>query len=89
MPQFKLSQRERGALGERLRAARYVAGLTIAEVAVRTNVSSNSVMSWEHGSVPQPKTRAELAAVYGVPEEVLFAEVEAKSEAARRLLSPL
>ena len=52
-------------------------------------VTPNAVMQWEHGSVPAtPESRAKLAALYGVDEDVLFAETVGRLDAARALLRP-
>jgi transcriptional regulator with XRE-family HTH domain len=75
-------------MGERLGAARLVAGLTIRQVATDIGVNHNSVEAWERGSVPAEEIRAQLAALYEVDEDVLFAEVAARLGAARDLLRP-
>jgi transcriptional regulator with XRE-family HTH domain len=88
MENLRLTRAERATMGDRLRAARHVAGLTLREVADTAGVSVNAVEQWEHGSLPQPTLRAGLAQLYGQPEELLFAEHETKMEAARALLRP-
>ncbi|HEY2300334.1 MAG TPA: helix-turn-helix transcriptional regulator [Acidimicrobiales bacterium] len=89
MTNFRLTPDERTVMGERLHAARKLAGLTLREVAATAGVSTNTVDSWEHGSLPSlPAMRALLAELYGQPQEVLFAEHETKMEAARALLRP-
>ncbi|HEY2300796.1 MAG TPA: helix-turn-helix transcriptional regulator [Acidimicrobiales bacterium] len=88
MENFRLNRDERTAMGDRLRAARHVADLTLRQVATATAVSVNAVDQWEHGALPGPELRAVLAELYGQPETVLFAEHETKMEAARALLRP-
>lgn len=85
---IKLSAEEKAAMGERIRAGRYVAGLSIRDLAHALGVTPAAYMKWEHGSVPQPVARARLAKLYGVDEPLLFAEYEAHMEAARALLRP-
>lgn len=84
----RLDQFERSAMAERLKAARNVADKTIRGVAEEMGVNVNSVVQWERGSVPGPETRARLAALYGIAEDVLFAEVAAREAEARQLLRP-
>ena len=48
----------------------------------------NSVVQWEHGTLPVEENRAKLAALYRFDEDVLFAEVAARMDAARALLRP-
>ena len=62
-------------MGERVRAARYVTGLSMRELAVKCGVSLHTVQNWERGSVPRDATiRERLCAVLGVEEGILFAE---------------
>jgi transcriptional regulator with XRE-family HTH domain len=88
MGRERLTKEERAVLGERLRAARYLAGYTMRAVADSLGVHVQSVVQWEHGAVPAPDNRAKLAALYGVAEDTLFAEVAAYAAAARELLRP-
>jgi transcriptional regulator with XRE-family HTH domain len=58
--------------GQRLKAHRLAAGLTILELAQRAKVSPGSIQSYERGaSDPLDKTRARLAAALGVTLEWL------------------
>lgn len=82
----RLEKTERSTMAERLRAARYVAGLTARAVADACDVNINSVIGWEHGSLPTAENRRKLAELYGVYESVLFAEVDARQAAAAALL---
>jgi transcriptional regulator with XRE-family HTH domain len=84
----QLSKAERAAMAERLKAARYMCGLSIRGAAEALGVNKNSVGDWEHGVLPEPPTRAKLAALYGVDDAVLFAEVAAHEAAAAELLRP-
>lgn len=84
----QLSKRERIVLAGRLKAARNLAGCTVRGVAASLGVNPNSVTQWEHGSVPGPDTRAKLAVLYAVDEDVLFAEVAARKAAAADKLRP-
>ena len=74
-------------MGDRLRAARTVAGITTREVAAATGRSKTAVEAWErHGYLPPPPARAVLAEMYRYPESVLFAEYAAHIDAALALL---
>jgi transcriptional regulator with XRE-family HTH domain len=84
----RLNPAERKSQGERLAAARQVAGETIRSAAEAVGVNVNSVVQWEHGSLPTAENRAKLAALYGVAEATLFAEYEARLTAARALITP-
>ena len=88
MTELRLNEGERLTLGPRLRAARDLAGMTLRGVAAELGVSVNSVVQWEHGTLPVEDNRAKLAALYGRDEDVLFAEVAARMDAARALLRP-
>jgi transcriptional regulator with XRE-family HTH domain len=88
MDSLRLTAVERERLAERLHAARQVAGKTIRGTAESLGVNVNSVIQWEHGSLPGPDNRAKLAALYGVDPAVLFAEYEARLDANRALLRP-
>jgi transcriptional regulator with XRE-family HTH domain len=87
MQTLRLSKAERDAMGERVRAARSVSGLTLRDVAADLGVSTNSVSQWEHGALPSPAKRAELAHLYDVAEARLFAEYFALVEEARAILN--
>lgn len=86
MTSDRLSASERNAMAERLKAARYVAGLTVRGLASALDVNVNSVTAWERGTLPGPENRAKLAARYGVDVDVLFAEVAAQHADAAALL---
>lgn len=85
---YRLNRSEREAMAERLEAARYMAGLSIRGVAAELGVHTASVTQWESGSVPVPETRARLAELYGIEEDVLFPELAARRKAAEALLRP-
>ena len=88
MTSFRLTADERSALGDRLRMARNLANLTVRAVAGKFGVSTNTVHHWEHGGLPSDELRPQIAALYGVDEDVLFAEHESRVAAARALLRP-
>jgi transcriptional regulator with XRE-family HTH domain len=69
-----------------MRAARELAGLSLAAVARATGVSVNSVVQWEHGAVPGEHLRPLLAAMYDLDEDVLFAELAARTAANQALI---
>jgi transcriptional regulator with XRE-family HTH domain len=71
-----------------MRAARELAGLTLAKVAAKCGVSITAVAQWERGAIPGDDLRALLAGLYGVDEAILFAEYEARMAANRELLRP-
>jgi transcriptional regulator with XRE-family HTH domain len=75
-------------MAERMRAARWRAGLSMSVVASETGVTINAVKAWEKGSIPEDATRAKLAALYGMEEPVLFAEYEAEVQRRLELLRP-
>lgn len=83
---IRLSKKDRLQMGARVRAGRDAAGLSIREVAEKMGRAPNAVEGWEHGSLPRPETRAQLAELYGVDERALFIEYHAKVEQARALL---
>jgi transcriptional regulator with XRE-family HTH domain len=83
----RLSKTERKAMGRRLKAARYLADKTVRGTAEEMGVKPASITQWESGTVPVPESRARLASLYGVSEEILFAEVLAHEAEARKLLS--
>ncbi|MBO0863488.1 MAG: helix-turn-helix transcriptional regulator [Mycobacterium sp.] len=83
----RLSEAERTAMAKRLKAARYMAELTMREAASRLGVNLTSITQWESGTLPVPKSRQRLAELYGVAETTLFAEVAAHIEAAKALLA--
>jgi transcriptional regulator with XRE-family HTH domain len=84
----RLSDDNKRAMGERLQAARWVAGLSGRSVAATLGVSPPAVAQWERGTLPGADHRAALAKLYDVDEAVLFAEYEAHLDAARALLRP-
>jgi transcriptional regulator with XRE-family HTH domain len=84
---IRLTRDERASQGDRLKAARDVAGLTMRGVAYKLGVSVNAVTEYEHGSTPPAERRAILADLYGIDEEVLFCEWHARMDAARALLT--
>ena len=83
---LRLTRDERTAMGERLRAARDVSGLSLRQIADATGVSFTTVPEWEHGSLPRPDIRARLADLYDVDEDILFAEYESRVAAAKALI---
>lgn len=82
-----LTEDDRRAMGERLKIARSLAGLSVRGVAAALPCSKTSVVDWEHGVLPDAPTRARLAELYGVDEERLFAEEHARVAAQRDLLN--
>jgi transcriptional regulator with XRE-family HTH domain len=89
MPNLHLKPEEKAVIAKRLAAARWVAKLSLRDVAAQIGVSVNSITSWEKGAMlPRPEHRERLAALYGLPEAQLFAEYEAHLEGARDLLRP-
>jgi transcriptional regulator with XRE-family HTH domain len=87
MDSLRLTPVERERLAERLHAARQVAGKTIRGTAEALGVNVNSVIQWEHGSLPGPDNRAKLAVFYGIDEDILFAEYVAHMDANRALIA--
>jgi transcriptional regulator with XRE-family HTH domain len=75
-------------MGQRLEAARYMAGYSVRGLADRLDVGKNSITAWERGTLPSAETRAKLAALYDITEDVLFAEVAAQRADAEELLRP-
>lgn len=75
-PRLALSAQERRAMGDRVMACRWAGGLTLAAVAGELGVCVNSIVQWEHGSIPRDDMRVRLAAFYRVEEAALFAEYE-------------
>jgi transcriptional regulator with XRE-family HTH domain len=71
-----------------MRAARELGGLSLPKVAQAVQVSTNAVVQWEHGSLPSDDLRSAVAELYGVDEQTLFAEYEARLAANRALLRP-
>lgn len=88
MTLVRLNQAERKTQGRRLQAARQLAQKTIRGAAEELGVNANSIVQWEHGTLPTPENRAKLAELYGLDETLLFAELEARLDAARALLRP-
>lgn len=77
-----LSARERQAMGRRLSAARQVAGYSAEGLAQALGYrSASAVWPWERGRLPRARAREKLAALLGVEEAVLFAELLAKHSA--------
>jgi transcriptional regulator with XRE-family HTH domain len=83
----RLSKKDRAAMGRRLKAAREMSNKTIRGVAKELGVHMASVTQWESGSVPVLATRTRLAEVYGIDEKILFAEIEARRQAAMEMLT--
>jgi transcriptional regulator with XRE-family HTH domain len=71
---IRLNKKEKQTMGARLKAARDVAGLGLRDVACKLGTSTSTVQGWEEGAFPGPAFRAQLAELYGRPQEVLFAE---------------
>jgi len=69
-----------------MRAAREVGGYSLPQVSKKLGVTSNSVVQWERGSIPNDELRPAIAALYGVDEQILFHEYEARMAANRALL---
>ena len=86
MHTYRLTSAERETMGDRVRAARCVAGLTIRDIGTDLGVTPNSVSQWEHGSLPGAIHRAKLAKLLGFPETKLFAEHHAMITKARALI---
>ncbi len=78
-----LNPEERKTMGDRVRAARWAAGLTYLEAAAAVNRNVNSIIRYEHGGLPEAGTRDRLAALYGIEEPVLFAEYKLRAAAVR------
>lgn len=75
------------AMGERLRAARYVAEMSIRELAEKLGVSPHTVQNWERGQIPRdPRMRGVLCDTLNVDEAMVFAEFFAKIEEARAVI---
>ena len=74
-------------MGDRLRAARDAADLSVRQVAEAAHMSTTAAWSWEkHGYLPPPRAvRAVLADLYDIDEADLFAEVAVHLDAAPRL----
>jgi hypothetical protein len=86
---WDLSPVERKAQAERMRWARKLAGLTMEQAARLTGVTVTSIKQWEGGSLPtMPGLRPRIAAVYGVAEAVLFAELEEQMARGWRMVRP-
>jgi transcriptional regulator with XRE-family HTH domain len=83
----QLTDQERSAMAQRLRAARELARLSIRLVASELSVNVKSVVNWESGMVPSPDNRAALVQLYGVEDGILFSELAAREAAARKLLT--
>lgn len=85
---FRLSKADRRAMGDRLKAARNLAGYSARSAALEVPCSTTSIVEWEAGRVlPRPETRARLAELYGVDEARLFAEELARVESMRELIA--
>ncbi|HWC39643.1 MAG TPA: helix-turn-helix transcriptional regulator [Acidimicrobiales bacterium] len=88
MALIRLTPQERLAFGQRMRAARELAGLSMTKVADETGVAINAVTQWEKtGATPGIALRPVLAELYGVEEDLLFREYAAHMAANRKLLS--
>lgn len=83
---IRLTKKEKQAMGRRLKAARDVAGLGLRDVVCKLGTSTSTVQGWEEGAFPGPAFRAQLAQLYGRPQELLWTEYYAHIEAARALL---
>jgi transcriptional regulator with XRE-family HTH domain len=88
MALIRLTPKERVLFGNRMRAARELAGLSMNSVARSTGVAVNAVAQWEHGSTPNDALRPVLADLYEVEEDLLFRELAAHVAANRALLRP-
>jgi transcriptional regulator with XRE-family HTH domain len=83
-----LTLTERMTMGDRLRAARFVAELTIRAVAQKLSVSPHTVQNWERGQIPRdPDLRGRLCDLLKVDEHMVFAEFFAKIEEARAVIT--
>ena len=84
----RLTVSDRIAMGERVRAARYVAQLSMRELGIKCGVSLHTVQNWERGSVPRDAIiRGRVCDVLGVDEGVLFAEWVAIKDQARAVIA--
>jgi transcriptional regulator with XRE-family HTH domain len=84
----RITKANKQAISARLEAARWLAEMSMREVARVIGVSPPAVAGWEHGVLPEPPHRAALAELYEIDEAILFAEVESRLTAARELLRP-
>lgn len=68
-------------IGERIRVARKIAGLTQEQVAKRTDLSLRAVGDIERGLVPDPHISSlrQIARALGIPVEALVTEEEPAS----------
>lgn len=86
----RLTKKQRKAIGDRFRAARHLARLTLKEVGEPIGAAPPTVFGYEHGIIPEsPERRAKLAVVLGVAERVLYREVyelQASEDARARAL---
>jgi transcriptional regulator with XRE-family HTH domain len=71
-----VNRQQRNAVGERLQTARWEARLSLRAAAAAVDRAVNAIVEYEHGAVPDAGTRTGLAALYGIDEDVLFAEYE-------------
>jgi transcriptional regulator with XRE-family HTH domain len=75
-------------MGSRLRAARYIAEMSIRAVAEKLAVSPHTVQNWERGQVPRDADlRSRLCDLLKVDETVVFAEFFAKFDEARAVIA--
>lgn len=72
-------------MGDRVKAARVVAGLTQKQVADKMHRSRHAVIEWEHGVLPDPDTRSALAHLYDADEARLWQEEHARLDGLRAL----
>jgi transcriptional regulator with XRE-family HTH domain len=79
-----LDDGDRRAMGDRLQAARFAAGLTLREVGAAVGVSIPAVRQWEQGALPADELRMALAVFYNTEPADLFAEYETKLDRIRR-----
>jgi transcriptional regulator with XRE-family HTH domain len=85
---IRLDPAARQSMGARLKAARQLAGYTMRQIAEQRGVTPSAVLEWEHGSLPSDGHRAALAELYGVSEQLLFAELADRLAELDRIVNP-
>ena len=88
MVDLEISAADRRRMGDRLRAARWSAGLSQRQIGKAVGRSATAARYWEvMGFVPDDaEVRAALATLLGIPERVLFAEYYVLVDEVARLL---
>jgi transcriptional regulator with XRE-family HTH domain len=72
-------------MGDRVKAARVVAGLTQKQVADKMHRSRHAVIEWERGVLPDAETRDALALLYAADEAHLWQEEHSRLDGLRDL----